>query len=144
MMNARLVRLDTNEKIIINKPVFRIGSEKGYVDYCIDLPRISRSHCMIISKDGGNYLKDTHSLNYTWLNGEQISPETEFWLNHGDHVRIADLDFRFEHYVEKTDLENKTEFSAKSMFTLYSLSKPFCYCFSSFSGALPELSAGSS
>lgn len=109
MMNVQLVRQDTNEKIIINKPVFRIGSEKGYVDYCINLSRISRSHCMIIFRDGKNYLVDTHSLNHTRLNGKRISPATEVLLNHGDRVSIADLDFRFENSAEKSDLENKIE-----------------------------------
>ena len=32
----------------------------------------------------------------------------------------------YERFMGYADIENKTEFSAKSMFTLYSLSKPFC------------------
>lgn len=32
----------------------------------------------------------------------------------------------YEKFMGYADIENKTEFSAKSMFTLYSLSKPFC------------------
>lgn len=96
MMQARLIRLDNNEMIIIDKPVYRIGREKSHVDYCIPNSVISRCHCNIISRTDGFYLLDCHSTNRTYINGVCLVLATEVLLHHGDEVRLANLYFRFE------------------------------------------------
>lgn len=51
MISPNLIRVKTNEKIIINKPVFRIGKEKSYVDYFVsDNTAVSRSHANIVTR----------------------------------------------------------------------------------------------
>ena len=94
-----LIRSKNNEKILLNKPVFRIGKEKSYVDYFIgDNTAISRSHANIITRDGEYFVQDTNSTNHTYVNGMMIQSNIEMKLSHGDKVRLANEDFEFKLY----------------------------------------------
>ena len=97
--NPHLIRAKNNEKINLNKPVFRIGKEKSYVDYFIgDNTAISRSHANFISRDGEYFVTDTNSTNHTYVNGVMIQSNVEMKLTHGDKVRLANEDFEFNLY----------------------------------------------
>ncbi|MBQ2803793.1 MAG: FHA domain-containing protein, partial [Lachnospiraceae bacterium] len=92
-----LVRYKNNEKIVLNKPVFRIGKEKSYVDYFIsDNSAISRSHANILNMDGKFYVIDTNSTNHTFLNGQMLQSNMETEIKHGDKIRLADEEFEFK------------------------------------------------
>lgn len=94
-----LIRTKNNEKINLNKPVFRIGKEKSYVDYFIgDNTAISRSHANFITRDGQYFVMDTNSTNHTYVNGVMIQSNIETQLSHGDKVRLANEDFDFKLY----------------------------------------------
>jgi pSer/pThr/pTyr-binding forkhead associated (FHA) protein len=94
-----LVRTKNNERIQLNKPVFRIGKEKSYVDYFIgDNTAISRSHANIISRDGEYFVVDTNSTNHTYVNGGMIQSNVETKLSHGSKIRLANEDFEFKLY----------------------------------------------
>lgn len=98
-MIPHLVRKSTAEKIQIDKPMFKIGKEKNYVDYCIgDNPAISRSHAVIISREGQYYLSDTNSTNHTFLNGMMLKSNTEAKLEHGALIKLANEEFEFRLY----------------------------------------------
>lgn len=91
-----LTRVKTGEKISINKPVFRIGKEKSYVDYFIgDNTAISRSHANIHTDNGEYFIEDTNSTNHTYVNGKLISSNVKVKLVSGDKVRLANEDFTF-------------------------------------------------
>lgn len=95
-----LYRKRTGEKVEVNKPVYRIGKEKSYVDFFIgDNTAISRSHCNIITKGDRYCIVDTNSTNHTFVNGAMISSNIEMELADGDRIRLADedFDFRLEH-----------------------------------------------
>lgn len=97
--NPHLIRTKNNEKINLNKPVFRIGKEKSYVDYFIgDNTAISRSHANFITRDGEYFVTDTNSTNHTYVNGVMIQSNVETKLAHGDKVRLANEDFEFKLY----------------------------------------------
>lgn len=97
--NPHLIRVKNNEKINLNKPVFRIGKEKSYVDYFIgDNTAISRSHANFITRDGEYFVTDTNSTNHTYVNGVMIQSNVETKLTHGDKVRLANEDFEFKLY----------------------------------------------
>lgn len=97
--DPHLIRVKNNEKIKLNKPVFRIGKEKSYVDYFIgDNTAISRSHANFISRDGEYFVTDTNSTNHTYVNGVMIQSNVETKLSHGDKVRLANEDFEFKVY----------------------------------------------
>lgn len=92
-----LVRRKNNEKISVNKPVFRIGKEKSYVDYFVsDNTAVSRSHADIITRDGKFFIVDTNSTNHTYINGAMIQSSMETPLNSGDTVRLANEEFEFK------------------------------------------------
>ena len=99
MIAPHLIRKKTSEKISINKPVYRIGKERSYVDYFIgDNTAISRSHANIISREGAYYIVDTNSTNHTFVNGNMINSNEEIQINHGDTIRLANEDFDFKLY----------------------------------------------
>ena len=96
MPSPCLIRVKTGERISINKPVFRIGKEKSYVDYFIaDNTAISRSHANIHTENGEYFIEDTNSTNHTYINGELINSNMKTKLNSGDKIRLANEDFTF-------------------------------------------------
>jgi len=98
-IQPHLIRTKNNEKILLNKPAFRIGKEKSYVDYFIgDNTAISRSHANILSRDGEYFVVDTNSTNHTYVNGTMIQSGNEVKLKHGDKIRLANEDFEFKLY----------------------------------------------
>lgn len=97
--DPHLIRAKNNEKIPLNKPVFRIGKERSYVDYFIsDNTAISRGHANIVNHNGEFFVVDTNSTNHTYLNGTMIQSGVETKLAHGDKVRLANEDFEFRMY----------------------------------------------
>lgn len=94
-----LIRLKNNEKIILNKPIFRIGKERSYVDYFVaDNTAVSRSHANIISREGEYFIVDTNSKNHTYVNGKMIQSNAETKIVNGDKIRLANEDFEFKLY----------------------------------------------
>ena len=94
-----LIRAKNNEKIPLNKPVFRIGKERSYVDYFIgDNTAISRSHANIVNHNGEYFIVDTNSTNHTYVNGGMIASNVETKLAHGTKLRLANEDFEFKCY----------------------------------------------
>ncbi len=90
-----LYRVKLDETIKIDKPVFRIGKEKSYVDYFIGNNMISRGHADIIKRDERYYIKDLNSKNNTFINGLKIRPEEEVEIYNGDEIKLANEDFVF-------------------------------------------------
>ncbi len=98
-MIPQLIRKKTGEQILLNKPVYRIGKERSYVDYFIgDNTAISRSHANFITRDGEYFVVDTNSTNHTFVNGTMIQSNAETKLQHGDRIRLANEDFEFRLY----------------------------------------------
>lgn len=94
-----LFRVKNNEKIMIDKPVFRIGKERSYVDYFIsDNTAVSRSHANLITRDNSYYIMDTNSTNHTFINDVMIQSNVETELKHGDKIRLANEVFVFNLY----------------------------------------------
>ena len=91
-----LFRLLTQETIQVNKPVYRIGKEKSYVDYFVsNNTLISRSHADIITRSDGFYIKDLNSKNRTYINGQAIDAQCEVKINDGDSLMLANEEFIF-------------------------------------------------
>ena len=98
-MDPHLIRVKNNERVSINKPSFRIGKERSYVDYFIgDNTAISRSHANIESIDGEYFVMDTNSTNHTYVNGGMIQSNQRVKLAHGTKIRLANEDFEFRLY----------------------------------------------
>lgn len=92
-----LIRTKNQEKIIVDKNVFRIGKSKTDVDYTVeDNVAISRVHAIIHKRDGACYIKDNDSTNNTYVNGMILKGEKEQLLMKGMKISLADEEFIFE------------------------------------------------
>lgn len=91
-----LYRVLTEENISINKPVFRIGKEKSYVDYFVsNNSAISRSHADIITREQKCYVMDLNSKNKTYVNNQQVPAQQEIEVSNGDCLKLANEEFIF-------------------------------------------------
>lgn len=94
-----LLRFKNNERIVLDKPIFRIGKEKSYVDYFVgDNPAISRSHANIITREGEYFVVDTNSTNHTYVNGQMIQSNVDTKISHGTKIKLANEEFEFKLY----------------------------------------------
>ena len=90
------VRKNTGEIINITKPEFAIGKSKTKADYAIENnTAISRVHCIVVQRDGVNYIKDNNSTNHTFMNGIQLEPGKEVLLKNKAIIRMGDEEFTF-------------------------------------------------
>ena len=95
--SAFLIRLRNNEKIVIDKDVFKIGRDKNYTDYYIgNNPAVGHSHANIIVKNEHYYIIDMNSKNHTYVNGKMINSNVEFEIFDNDKVRLANEEFIFK------------------------------------------------
>lgn len=91
-----LQRVMTGETIKINKPVFRIGKERSYVDYFVSNNNaVSRSHADIITRNNRCFVVDLNSKNRTYINGSVLPVQLEVEIVSGDHLTLANEEFIF-------------------------------------------------
>ena len=91
-----LRRERTGQEMRISKSIFHIGAEQSYADFYIpDNDAISSSHADIIVRGNKYYIKDTNSLNHTYLNGELLTSNMEYSLRSGDTIVLANEPFEF-------------------------------------------------
>lgn len=90
-----LFRVTNNEKVYINKSIFKIGKDSSSCDYAIPNGAVSRSHATIFMKDNSYYLLDAGSTNHTYVNDAMIPNNQEVKLNDGDKVKFANEEFKF-------------------------------------------------
>lgn len=91
-----MVRNKNQERININKPQFKLGTEPTYADYCIrDNSAVSHSHAYIMVKDGECYIVDTNSTNHTYVNGSLIPSNQQVMLSDMDEITLANEVFTY-------------------------------------------------
>jgi pSer/pThr/pTyr-binding forkhead associated (FHA) protein len=76
--------------------VNRVGRDPD-CDFPIGHSTISTNHCELIVTSDGVLLRDCHSTNGTFINGD---PVTEAWLAAGQEVRLGDVEL----FVENADI----------------------------------------
>ena len=90
------VRERTGERFFITKPEFKIGKSRLHADYAIDgNTAISRIHCLVVQKNGVNYIKDNASTNGTFVDENKVNAGEEVLLKDGVTVRLGDELFTF-------------------------------------------------
>lgn len=95
--NPYLIRVNTDERIMINKATFKIGKATRGVDYTISgNGAVSRQHAVIIQKNGVCYIKDNKSTNHTYVNGKVIEDGVEEILTHDSVIKLGDEEFQFK------------------------------------------------
>ena len=91
-----LERAKNGEKVRVNKPSFKIGSDRGRADYWISNNKaVSRLHAVITSVNGRYMIRDNNSTNGSFLNGSQLVPGRDYELHTGDRIILADEEFTF-------------------------------------------------
>ncbi len=96
-VNPYLIRVNTNERIMITKQTFKIGKASFGMDYSVgDNGAISRNHCTIFAKDGVYYIRDNKSTNHTYVNGVMVKIGQDAVLTHESKVVLADEEFVFK------------------------------------------------
>lgn len=91
-----LLSITTKQKISVNKPVFRIGKERKYVDYFVmNNSAVSRSHADIITRGNRYFVMDLNSKNKTYLNDQVLPIKCEIEIFDGDRLRLANEEFIF-------------------------------------------------
>lgn len=93
---ATLIRRRTGERIRIYREVFTLGKDHHKADYCISgNGAVSRLHAHIRCRGGTYYITDINSTNFTFVNGQKITPNQEVKLSSGDKILLADEEFVF-------------------------------------------------
>ena len=97
VINPYLKRINTDEIIMINKPVFKIGKASRGVDFHVSgNGAISRQHAIILHKGDSYYIKDNKSTNKTYVDGQQVPTDEEVLLKDGSTITLGDEDFTFK------------------------------------------------
>lgn len=92
-----LIRVNTEERIMLSKLTFKIGKASRGVDYTVDgNGAISRQHAIILQKDGVCYIKDNKSTNHTYVNGHIVEDGVEEILTHDSMIKLGDEEFLFK------------------------------------------------
>ncbi|MBQ9278747.1 MAG: FHA domain-containing protein [Lachnospiraceae bacterium] len=92
-----LIRVNTEERIMLNKATFKIGKASRGVDYSVSgNGAVSRQHAVIIQKDGVCYIKDNKSTNHTYVNDKEVEEGKEEILTHDSTIKLGDEEFLFK------------------------------------------------
>lgn len=82
-----LVHEETNEYRHLKNDDFLLGRENSWRIMTEKMDYIGRRHAMIVYRNGCYYLRDNHSQNKSYLNGEELIPDKEYLLN--DQAKIT-------------------------------------------------------
>ena len=89
-------RMKNGAKILVNKPEFKIGSDRTKTDFWISGNKaVSRVHAIIYTQGEKYVICDNHSTNRSYVNGSQLVPGTEYELHSKDKIVLADEEFEF-------------------------------------------------
>ncbi len=95
--NPYLVRVNTEERIMITKQTFKIGKASMGVDYTVKgNGAVSRVHAIISNRDDVYYIKDNKSTNHTYVNGRILDEGDEELLTHDSRIMLGDEEFVFK------------------------------------------------
>lgn len=93
--NLQIIHVRDGSSVSITQQRFRIGRDPAAVDYIInDNTAVGRQHADILIHDGACYVVDLNSTNHTYLNGEPLTPGTEYPLQDGDEILLGNEAFR--------------------------------------------------
>lgn len=96
-VNPYLIRVNTDERIMITKQNFKIGKASMGVDYSVKgNGAVSRVHAVITNKDGIYYIRDNKSTNHTFVNGKTLEDGENELLTQDCKIVLGDEEFIFK------------------------------------------------
>ena len=90
-----LRRNKTGEMYRLDQDICRIGKRENADFDLSDNPSVSRRHAVLVRRNGKWYLRDSGSLNRTFVNGKRLEFETDVEIHPGDRLRFADEQVMF-------------------------------------------------
>lgn len=98
MPQAHIVQ-KTNEQVYpLSGEQMVLGRKGDEADIILTHPTIGRQHCLFKMQDSQYQIVDLFSKNGTFVNGVQIEVQQPVSLQHGDDIRLADLEFKYYAY----------------------------------------------
>ncbi len=95
--NPYLIRVNTEERIMITKQNFKVGKASMGVDYTVKgNGAVSRVHAVITCKDDIYYIKDNKSTNHTVVNGKILEDGENEALTNDCKIILGDEEFVFK------------------------------------------------
>lgn len=91
----KLISTRMRRSIIIDKPVFKIGSNSSSDLLINDNKYISRNHLEIITQNDRYYAVDKGSTNKSYVSGKELTPGVAFELFHNTEIKLANEVFTF-------------------------------------------------
>lgn len=92
-----LVRVNTDERIMLTKQTFKLGKASMGVDYTVTgNSAVSRVHAIITQKDGIFTIKDNKSTNHTFVNGKFLDEGESAELTDGCKIALGNEEFIFK------------------------------------------------
>lgn len=96
-VNPYLIRVNTDERVMITKQTFKIGKASVVADYAVKgNSAISRVHAIITNKDGVYSIKDNKSTNHTFVNGKLLDDGESAELTNDSKIVLGDEEFIFK------------------------------------------------
>ncbi|MGE5458824.1 MAG: FHA domain-containing protein [Methanobacterium sp.] len=95
MRNYYMIQTEGNDRININKDLFIIGRSQS-ADKIIMTAGISRIHMEFIIIQNRIAARDLNSTNGTYINGRRIEPYALNFVNNGDRIRLANIEYEFK------------------------------------------------
>jgi EAL domain-containing protein (putative c-di-GMP-specific phosphodiesterase class I) len=91
-------------QISINADRFTLGRRPG-MDLTLTSPRVSGRHAEIVVAGESLFIRDLGSKNGTFVNRRRVTDMTP--IGEGDHIEIADLEFRVDFQPSQAALHNQ-------------------------------------
>ncbi len=85
--------IDGNYVFMINKPEYVLGKSAKADGTIVCSTSVSRNHCRIIKKGNRFMVEDINSTNGTKINGYSLNPHEAYYINNGDILTVADVEF---------------------------------------------------
>jgi hypothetical protein len=95
--SGRRVDVPAQDVVIVGREDMRSGIRPD-VDLTLDgasAAGVSRRHCRLLRQEGGWYIEDLMSTNFTVLNGTALTAQTPALLHDNDEVRLGKMRLRF-------------------------------------------------
>ncbi len=95
--SGRRVDVPAQDVVIVGREDMRSGIRPD-VDLTLDgasAAGVSRRHCRLLRQEGGWYIEDLMSTNFTVLNGTALTAHTPALLRDNDEVRLGKMRLRF-------------------------------------------------
>lgn len=96
VLNHYLIREGNRmqDRIPINKDLFIIGRSQS-ADHIVMDSGVSRIHMEFIRVQNRLAVRDLNSTNGTYINGQRIEPYAINFVNKGDHIKLAGVEYEF-------------------------------------------------